>query len=169
VVDNAIVVVEAVHAKMEEKGINAKEATIEAMDEISGAIVAITLVMTAVFVPVAFMDGPSGVFYRQFSITMAISIVISGINALTLTPALCAIMLKSHHGQKATLLTRFFDGFNNWYNGVSDRYRSLINVIANRRVVTFAMLVFFIAATWGTNLVLPSGFIPTEDQGTIYA
>ena len=169
VVDNAIVVVEDVHAKMEEKGINAKEATIEAMDEISGAIVAITLVMTAVFVPVAFMDGPSGVFYRQFSITMAISIVISGINALTLTPALCAIMLKSHHGQKATLLTRFFDGFNNWYNGVSDRYRSLINVIANRRVVTFAMLVFFIAATWGTNLVLPSGFIPTEDQGTIYA
>lgn len=169
VVDNAIVVVEAVHAKMEEKGINAKEATIEAMNEISGAIVAITLVMTAVFVPVAFMDGPSGVFYRQFSITMAISIVISGVNALTLTPALCAIMLKSHHGQKATLLTRFFDGFNNWYNGVSDRYRSLINVIANRRVVTFAMLVFFIAATWGTNLVLPSGFIPTEDQGTIYA
>lgn len=169
VVDNAIVVVEAVHAKMEEKGLNAKEATIESMNEISGAIVAITLVMTAVFVPVAFMDGPSGVFYRQFSITMAISIVISGINALTLTPALCAIMLKSHHGQKATLLTRFFDGFNNWYNGVSDRYRSLINVIANRRVVTFAMLVFFIAATWGTNLVLPSGFIPTEDQGTIYA
>jgi HAE1 family hydrophobic/amphiphilic exporter-1 len=169
VVDNAIVVVEAVHAKMEEKGLNAKEATIESMNEISGAIVAITLVMTAVFVPVAFMDGPSGVFYRQFSITMAISIVISGINALTLTPALCAIMLKSHHGQKATLLTRFFDGFNNWYNGVSNRYRSLINVIANRRVVTFAMLVFFIAATWGTNLVLPSGFIPTEDQGTIYA
>lgn len=169
VVDNAIVVVEAVHAKMEEKGLNAKEATIESMNEISGAIVAITLVMTAVFVPVAFMDGPSGVFYRQFSITMAISIVISGINALTLTPALCAIMHKSHHGQKATLLTRFFDGFNNWYNGVSDRYRSLINVIANRRVVTFAMLVFFIAATWGTNLVLPSGFIPTEDQGTIYA
>ena len=169
VVDDAIVVVEAVHAKMEEKGLNAKDATIESMNEISGAIVAITLVMTAVFVPVAFMDGPSGVFYRQFSITMAISIVISGINALTLTPALCAIMLKSHHDQKATLLTRFFDGFNNWYNGVSDRYRSLINVIANRRVVTFAMLAFFIAATWGTNLVLPSGFIPTEDQGTIYA
>ncbi len=169
VVDNAIVVVEAVHAKMEEKGLNAKEATIEAMNEISGAIVAITFVMTAVFVPVAFMDGPSGVFYRQFSITMAISIVISGVNALTLTPALCAIMLKSHHGQKATLLTRFFDGFNNWYNGVSDRYKSLINAIANRRVVTFAMLIFFIAATWGTNLFLPSGFIPTEDQGTIYA
>ncbi|AXE18368.1 hydrophobe/amphiphile efflux-1 family RND transporter [Runella rosea] len=169
VVDNAIVVVEAVHAKMEEKGLNAKEATIEAMNEISGAIVAITFVMTAVFVPVAFMDGPSGVFYRQFSITMAISIVISGVNALTLTPALCAIMLKSHHGQKATLLTRFFDGFNNWYNGVSDRYKSLINAIANRRVVTFAMLIFFIAATWGTNMFLPSGFIPTEDQGTIYA
>ncbi|MEA5462083.1 efflux RND transporter permease subunit, partial [Arcicella sp. LKC2W] len=90
VVDNAIVVVEAVHAKMEEKHLNAREATIESMQEISGAIVAITLVMSAVFIPVAFLSGPVGVFYRQFSVTMAISIVISGVNALTLTPALCA-------------------------------------------------------------------------------
>jgi len=169
VVDNAIVVVEAVHAKMEEKGLDAQTATIEAMDEISGAIVAITLVMSAVFVPVAFMEGPSGVFYRQFSITMAIAIVISGVNALTLTPALCAIMLKNNHGRKETLLTRFFDGFNHWYNRLSDRYKALLGVIANRRVVTVLMLVFFIAATWGTSVVLPSGFIPTEDQGTVYA
>jgi len=109
VVDNAIVVVEAVHAKMEEKHLNAREATIESMDEISGAIVAITLVMSAVFVPVAFLSGPVGVFYRQFSVTMAISIVISGVNALTLTPALCAIMLKNPHleHRKETFLTRF--------------------------------------------------------------
>lgn len=169
VVDNAIVVVEAVHAKMEEKGLDAKTATIESMDEISGAIVAITLVMSAVFVPVAFMEGPSGVFYRQFSITMAIAIVISGVNALTLTPALCAVMLKNNHGRKKTLLTRFFDGFNNWYNRLSDKYKALLGVIANRRVVTLLMLVFFIAATWGTSAILPSGFIPTEDQGTVYA
>ncbi|MEZ4905973.1 MAG: efflux RND transporter permease subunit, partial [Spirosomataceae bacterium] len=135
VVDNAIVVVEAVHAKMEEKGLGAKEATLESMKEISGAIVAITLVMSAVFLPVAFMSGPSGVFYRQFSITMAIAIVISGVNALTLTPALCAIMLTSHHHRKQTLLTRFFDAFNRWYNGVESKYKSLLEVIANRRVL----------------------------------
>lgn len=169
VVDNAIVVVEAVHAKMEEDGLDAKTATIESMKEISGAIVAITLVMSAVFVPVAFMSGPAGVFYRQFSITMAIAIVISGVNALTLTPALCAIMLKNNHSRKKTLLTRFFDGFNNWYNGISNRYKSLLLVIADRRVLTWSLLVFFLAATYGTSIVLPSGFIPTEDQGTVYA
>ncbi len=94
VVDNAIVVVEAVHAKMHEEHLPAMDATLASMKEISGAIVAITLVMSAVFIPVAFMSGPAGVFYRQFSITLAIAIVISGINALTLTPALCALMLK---------------------------------------------------------------------------
>ena len=135
VVDNAIVVVEAVHAKMEEKHLRAREATIEAMDEISGAIIAITLVMSAVFIPVAFLSGPVGVFYRQFSVTMAISIVISGINALTLTPALCAIMLKNPHleEKKNNILTRFFDKFNQAYDRLSLRYGSLLRVIANRR------------------------------------
>ena len=99
VVDNAIVVVEAVHAKMETKHLSPLLATQEAMHEISGAIIAITLVMAAVFIPVAFMSGPVGVFYRQFSITMATSIILSGVVALTLTPALCAIMLKNTHGQ----------------------------------------------------------------------
>jgi len=169
VVDNAIVVVEAVHAKMEEEGLDAKAATIASMKEISGAIVAITLVMSAVFLPVAFMSGPSGVFYRQFSITMAIAIVISGVNALTLTPALCALMLKSHHNRKQTWLTRFFDAFNRWYNGIEHKYKSLLNVIADRRVLTWSLLIFFLVATWGTNTILPSGFIPTEDQGTVYA
>ncbi len=171
VVDNAIVVVEAVHAKMQEKHLNAREATIESMDEISGAIVAITLVMSAVFVPVAFLSGPVGVFYRQFSVTMAISIVISGVNALTLTPALCALMLKNNHGehQKENLLTRFFHKFNNGYDKLSDRYGSLLRLIANRRLVTALVLGGFCVATWGVGSVLPTSFIPTEDQGTIYA
>ena len=124
VVDNAIVVVEAVHAKMDEEHLDAKTATIKSMKEISGAIVAITLVMSAVFIPVAFMDGPVGVFYRQFSITMAIVIVISGINALTLTPSLCAIMLKNNHNEKKkiNLLNTFFSHFNNKYDLVSSKY-----------------------------------------------
>ncbi len=99
VVDNAIVVIEAVHAKMETKQLSPLKATEEAMHEISGAIIAITFVMAAVFIPVAFMSGPVGIFYRQFSITMATSIILSGVVALTLTPALCAIMLKNNHGK----------------------------------------------------------------------
>lgn len=171
VVDNAIVVVEAVHAKMQEKHLDARAATIESMGEISGAIVAITLVMSAVFVPVAFLSGPVGVFYRQFSVTMAISIVISGINALTLTPALCAIMLKNTHIEKSkeTFLTRFFDKFNNVYDRLSVRYGGLLSLIANRRVITLVVLGGFCALTWGVGSVLPTSFIPTEDQGTVYA
>ncbi len=171
VVDNAIVVVEAVHAKMEEKHLNAREATIESMEEISGAIVAITLVMSAVFIPVAFLSGPVGVFYRQFSVTMAISIVISGVNALTLTPALCALMLKNPHLEvrKENFITRFFTKFNSGYDKLSAKYGSLLTLIANRRTVTFAILVGFCVATWGVGSVLPTSFIPTEDQGTIYA
>lgn len=171
VVDNAIVVVEGVHAKMEEKHLGPREATIESMGEISSAIIAITLVMSAVFVPVAFLSGPVGVFYRQFSVTMAISIVISGVNALTLTPALCAIMLKNPHteAKKNNLLTRFFDKFNQSYDRLSDRYKSLLRLIANRRLITVLVLVGFCIATWGVGKVLPTSFIPTEDQGTIYA
>ncbi|KAA6440736.1 efflux RND transporter permease subunit [Dyadobacter flavalbus] len=170
VVDNAIVVVEAVHAKMAEKHLDAMPATIEAMKEMSGAIVAITLVMSAVFVPVAFMSGPVGIFYRQFSVTLAISIVISGINALTLTPALCALMLKNTHGQpvKDTFLNRFFRKFNNGYDTVSSKYRNLLSVIANRRAITIGLLLAFCIGTWGINTILPTGFIPTEDQGMLY-
>ncbi|WP_149242352.1 efflux RND transporter permease subunit [Dyadobacter sp. 32] len=169
VVDNAIVVVEAVHAKMAEKHLDARQATIESLKEMSGAIIAITLVMSAVFVPVAFMSGPVGIFYRQFSITLAISIVISGINALTLTPALCALMLKNTHGQpsKNTPLDRFFKGFNNGYDGISNKYRKLLAMIVNRRVITVGLLIAFCVGTYGVNAILPTGFIPTEDQGVI--
>jgi HAE1 family hydrophobic/amphiphilic exporter-1 len=171
VVDNAIVVVEAVHAKMEEKNLSPVKATEEAMHEISGAIIAITFVMAAVFIPVAFMSGPVGIFYRQFSITMATSIILSGVIALTLTPALCAMMLKNNHGKKKkqTWLNGILDGFNNWFSRVAGRYKNLLEKIVNRRVVTFAMLVIFCAGIGFLNGVLPSGFIPNEDQGMFYA
>lgn len=170
VVDNAIVVVEAVHAKMEEEHLPAREATFAAMKEIGGAIIAITLVMSAVFVPVAFLSGPVGVFYRQFSLTLAIAIVISGVNALTLTPALCAILLRSTHDheKKNTPLQRFFKGFNRAYNGVANRYRKVVGVLAGRRTVTICLLLVFFAATYGINSILPTGFIPNEDQGVVY-
>lgn len=172
VVDNAIVVVEAVHAKMEEgSDVDPKTATELAMHEISSAIIAITLVMAAVFIPVAFLSGPVGIFYRQFSVTMAIAIVLSGISALTLTPALCAIMLKNNHGRekKQTWLNRFFTLFNTKYGNLSNRYTKLITLIANRRMVTVLALIAFSIGTWGLSALLPSGFIPNEDQGTFYA
>lgn len=169
VVDNAIVVVEAVHVKMTEKHLPAMEATIEAMKEISGAIIAITLVMSAVFVPVAFLSGPVGVFYRQFSLTLAISIVISGINALTLTPALCAMMLKhAPKRKKKNLLQRFYALFNKGYNATEKKYKGLVGFVAGRKALTLSLLLVFFAATWGMSAILPGGFIPTEDQGMIY-
>ncbi|MFN7407568.1 MAG: efflux RND transporter permease subunit, partial [Cyclobacteriaceae bacterium] len=170
VVDNAIVVVEAVHAKMERSKISPLEATEEAMKEITGAIVAITLVMSAVFVPVAFMGGPSGIFYRQFSLTMAIAIVLSGVVALTLTPALCALLLKNHYGEeKKTGFSKFFNRFNSWYERGESRYQNLLSKIVSRRLVTFGVLFAFCAATGILAKVLPTGFIPNEDQGTFYA
>lgn len=171
VVDNAIVVVEAVHAKMEKSHIGPMKATEQAMREISGAIIAITLVMSAVFVPVAFMSGPSGIFYRQFSLTMAVSIVLSGVIALTLTPALCAMLLQNPHGkpEKTSWISRFFNGFNKWYDGLSSRYRHLLSIIAHRRIVTFSVIIAFCLGIGVFGKILPSGFIPNEDQGTFYA
>jgi HAE1 family hydrophobic/amphiphilic exporter-1 len=170
VVDNAIVVVEAVHAKMEEEGLEAKEATEQAMDEISGAIIAITLVMAAVFIPASFMSGPVGIFYKQFSVTMATSIVLSGVVALTLTPALCAKYLKNTHGhdKHPNLLNRAITGFNNWFKGLQNKYKSLVTLIINRRVITFALLIGFCIGTWGVSSKVPTGFIPNEDQGMFY-
>lgn len=168
VVDNAIVVVEAVHVKLEE-GMNPMDATISATKEIAGAVVAITIVMSAVFIPVAFLSGPVGVFYRQFSLTLAISIVISGVNALTLTPALCAILLKQHaHSEKKGLMGRFFDRFNNGFTKLTNGYTSILSKYATKTTVTFGLLIAFIAFTVFTNKILPSGFIPMEDQGMVY-
>jgi len=171
VVDNAIVVVEAVHAKMEHSNISANKATEQAMREITGAIIAITLVMSAVFIPVAFMSGPTGIFYRQFSLTMAIAIVLSGVIALTLTPALCALLLKNHNHEvkkHSKLTTILFGGFNKWYNGVENKYANLLRQIINRRVVTFGILMLFVMCTGILGKIIPTGFIPNEDQGTFY-
>lgn len=171
VVDNAIVVVEGVHAKMEEKNLSPYKATQEVLHEISGAIIAITLVMTAVFVPLVFMTGPVGVFYRQFSITMATSIVLSGVVALTLTPVLCAMILKNNHGKikEKNLINRSLDSFNSGFEKLTGKYVGFLRVIVNRRVVTFGVLLIFGVGIFVENKVLPSGFIPGEDQGTIYA
>ncbi|HNP53476.1 MAG TPA: efflux RND transporter permease subunit, partial [Ferruginibacter sp.] len=171
VVDNAIVVVEAVHAKMEEDHLSPVKATEAAMHEISGAIIAITFVMAAVFIPVAFMTGPVGIFYRQFSITMSTSIILSGLVALTLTPALCAAMLKNNHGKakKKTPINWLLGGFNRWFEGVLGRYKRILTVIVSRRVVTFLALAGFCFGTWVLNKDLPTGFIPNEDQGMFYA
>ncbi|WP_407486042.1 efflux RND transporter permease subunit [Elizabethkingia anophelis] len=171
VVDDAIVVIEAVHAKMEEKNLSPLKATEEAMHEISGAIIAITLVMAAVFIPIAFMSGPVGVFYRQFSITMASSIILSGIVALTLTPALCALILKNNHGKakKKTPVTIFLDKFNNIFTRGAGKYEKTLNKTVTKKMITLPLLLAFCACTYFLSNSLPSGFIPSEDQGMIYA
>jgi HAE1 family hydrophobic/amphiphilic exporter-1 len=168
VVDDAIVVVEAVHTKMEKEHLPARAATIKSMSEISGAIISITLVMAAVFVPVGFMQGPAGIFYKQFAFTLAIAILISALNALTLSPALAALFLK--RGQHAAdakptgFKARFFHGFNTSFNRMTNRYaRSLRFLIKAKWIAITALVVIT-----GTTILLikksPSGFIPTEDQ-----
>ncbi|WP_416864609.1 MAG: efflux RND transporter permease subunit [Imperialibacter sp.] len=171
VVDDAIVVVEAVHAKMEEEHLSPYNAVKKVMGEISGAIIAITMVMVSVFLPISFMTGPVGTFYRQFSITMASSIVISAVIALTLTPVLCAMLLKNTHGQprKRTLMNRALDSFNSGFEKVTGKYTGLLRLIVNRRGLTFIILGVFCAGIFFENEILPAGFIPSEDQGTIYA
>jgi HAE1 family hydrophobic/amphiphilic exporter-1 len=171
VVDDAIVVIEAVHAKMEEKNLSVLKATEEAMHEISGAIIAITFVMAAVFVPIAFMSGPVGIFFRQFSITMATAIILSGLVALTLTPALCVLILKNNHGKpkKKTGINKVLDNFNRWFNRIAGRYENLVTKIITRRTVTFAMLLAFCVGVWLINTTVPAGFIPNDDQGMVYA
>jgi len=173
VVDDAIVVVEAVHEKIEHTNLSAREATKSAMNEITGAIISITLVMAAVFVPVGFMEGSTGVFYRQFALTLAIAIIISAVNALTLSPALAALFLKSnHHGTaadsattKTTFKQRFFIGFNNGFNNLTNRYLGGIRMLIRHKWISLAGLAIIIL---GATLLIKqtkTGFIPSEDQG----
>ena len=171
VVDDAIVVVEAVHAKMHEENLSPFNAVKKVLGEISGAVIAITLLMTAVFVPVAFMSGPVGVFYRQFSITMASAIVLSGLVALTLTPVLCAMILKNTHGQpvKKTIINRFIAWFNRGFEKLTGTYMAILQRIAHKRWVTVTMWLAFAGGIIFIANDLPSGFIPSEDQGMIYA
>jgi HAE1 family hydrophobic/amphiphilic exporter-1 len=169
VVDDAIVVVEAVHAKMHEKHLSPYLATKEVINEISGAIIAITLVMTAVFVPVTFMTGPVGTFYRQFGITMATSIVLSGVVALTLTPVLCAMILKPHTGaKKRGPLGISLHLFDRGVEKVTGGYAAFLRPIVTRRALTMLVITAFGIAIYVVNTHLPAGFIPLEDQGMIY-
>lgn len=170
VVDDAIVVVEAVHAKMEEEHLTPYKAVKSVVGEIGGAIIAITLVMVSVFVPISFMTGPVGVFYRQFSITMAGSIVISALVALTLTPVLCAMLLKHNDGKrKKSPVDKFIDWFNRGFERLTGSYVKILNKIVARRILTFGVLAIFCAGIVYTSKILPAGFIPNEDQGMIYA
>jgi len=173
VVDDAIVVVEAVHAKMEHRKLPPKEATMSAMSEITGAIISITLVMAAVFLPVGFMEGSTGVFYRQFAFTMAIAIVISAVNALTLSPALAALFLKEPqhaHGsvhKKRTFKEKFFAGFNRGFDHMTRKYIGSLRFLVKHRWLSMAGLAVIILATVIMVKKTPSGFIPSEDQGFI--
>ena len=172
VVDNAIVVVEAVHAKMEAEHLSPYDATKGVLDEISGAIIAITLVMAAVFIPVAFMGGPVGVFYRQFSITMASSIILSGIIALTLTPVLCALILKPAHDrnrQTRNPVTLLLRGFNHVFEKSTSIYVRLMRLLVRRWFITLALIAGFVVGIVMISKELPAGFVPNEDQGIIYA
>jgi HAE1 family hydrophobic/amphiphilic exporter-1 len=171
VVDDPIVVVEAVHAKMHGTFLSPYRATQLVLHEIAGAVIAITLVMTAVFVPVTFMSGPVGVFYRQFSITMASAIILSGVMALTLTPVLCAMILKKtdHHHKARGPIAWFLGIFNYWFDKVTDLYVAILKRIVHRRLLTFTVLGAAMGAIYFISQTLPAGFIPTEDQGMIYA
>ncbi|HVX12456.1 MAG TPA: efflux RND transporter permease subunit [Pirellulales bacterium] len=169
VVDDAIVVVEAVHTKMHEKHLTPYLATHEVINEISGAIIAITLVMTAVFVPVTFMTGPVGTFYRQFGITMATSIVLSGVVALTLTPVLCALILKPHTGQKKRgPLGLFLHFFDRSVERITNGYAAFLRPVVSLRLLTMLVITGFGVGIFVVNTQLPAGFIPLEDQGMIY-
>lgn len=171
VVDDAIVVVEAVHAAMAASPISASEAARRVLGEIGGAILAITLIMVSVFVPITFMTGPIGVFYRQFGITMASAILISAIVALTLTPVLCAKILKPHQTARppSTLLNRGLKAFNRGFDRITTSYLSLLERLVSRRRLTLIAFCGFSLAVFGLTQILPSGFIPEEDQGMIYA
>lgn len=173
VVDDAIVVVEAVHAKMENGISNPKKATVEAMDEITGAIISITLVMAAVFIPVTFITGPTGVFYQQFGITLIVAILISAINALTLSPVLCSLFLKPHHAHhqeysKKNILQKFFYKFNIAFQTATHRYARGIAYLMKHKWITILIFAITGGILFWANATMKKGFVPTEDRGIIF-
>lgn len=172
VVDDAIVVVEAVHAKLDQGAKSAKKATIHAMTEISGAIVSITLIMSAVFVPVTFITGSAGVFYKQFGLTLAVAIVISAVNALTLSPALCAIFLKPHHSDKAHhkqgFMPRFYAGFNASFESLTAKYTRAVKFLIRKKWLSIVGIALFGMIFYTLLKTTPTGFVPNEDGGAIY-
>ena len=171
VVDDAIIVVEAVHAKLDQGYKSPLKASIDAMNEISGAIVSITLVMMSVFIPVSFMEGTSGTFYRQFGLTMAIAIGLSAINALTLSPALCAMFLKPHDKEKKKkgFINRFHAAFNAAYDVTLEKYKKGVNFFVKHKITSFACVAASIIVLVGLMRITPSGLVPNEDTGTFFA
>lgn len=171
VVDDAIVVVEAVHAKLAHGAKSAKAATLHAMSEISTAIISITLVMAAVFIPVTFIEGSAGVFYKQFGLTLAIAILISALNALTLSPALCAILLQPHHQENdhpKGLLQRFYLSFNTAFTAMTQKYEGIVRFLMIRKWIAAGVIVLFSVLFWFMVKTTPTGFVPNEDGGSIY-
>jgi HAE1 family hydrophobic/amphiphilic exporter-1 len=172
VVDDAIVVVEAVHAKLEEGASSALSATKTAMEEITGAIISITLVMGAVFIPVTFITGPTGVFYEQFGVTLIVAIAISAVNALTLSPALCALLLKPHkdeEGKKKSFLQRFYSSFNTAFAVTTKKYGNSLVFLYKHKWITVVILLISVGSIfWAANNT-PTGFVPNEDRGMVFA
>ncbi|OXA71704.1 multidrug transporter AcrB [Flavobacterium aquidurense] len=172
VVDDAIVVVEAVHAKLDQGAKSAKKATIHAMSEISGAIISITLIMSAVFIPVTFITGSAGVFYKQFGLTLAVAILISAINALTLSPALCAILLKPHDPENSKhpkgFLPRFYTGFNVAFDAVTNKYIGAVRFLIRRKWISLIAIALFGLVFYALIKTTPTGFVPNDDGGAIY-
>jgi len=171
VVDDAIVVVEAVHAKLDQGYKSALTASIDAMNEISGAIISITLVMASVFIPVSFIGGTSGTFYREFGVTMAVSIFISALNALTLSPALCAIFLKPHQkdGEKVlSRIDRFHLAFNTAYDKILGKYKTRVEKLVRRPIPVITMVILGIVALVVTGSITKTGLVPSEDTGTLF-
>jgi HAE1 family hydrophobic/amphiphilic exporter-1 len=173
VVDDAIVVVEAVHAKLDKGEKNPKKATLNAMNEISGAIISITLVMAAVFIPVTFITGPTGVFYEQFGVTLIIAILISAVNALTLSPALCALLLKAHKDDEAVKgknpLQRFYTLFNRGFNATLNRYGQSVTFLYKKKWISAVLLLLVVVGIFWASKTTPTGFVPNEDRGIIFA
>ncbi len=172
VVDDAIVVVEAVHAKLDQGYKSTLTASIDAMNEISGAIISITLVMASVFIPVSFMGGVTGTFYREFGVTMAVAIFISALNALTLSPALCAIFLKPHdaegHERKMSRIDRFHASFNTAYESVLGKYKKAVEKLVHKPLAIGVTVVIGIVVLVSTMLTTKTGLVPDEDTGTIF-
>ena len=171
VVDDAIVVVEAVHAKLDAGYKSSRKASIDAMNEISGAIISITLVMAAVFIPVTFITGSTGVFYKQFGITLAVAIILSAVNALTLSPALCALLLKPHqddHKHKG-FMQRFYTAFNVSFEKVTGKYKRSVKFLSLKKWIVVVSILAASAALFYMMKTTPSAFVPSEDQGVVFA
>ena len=172
VVDDAIIVVEAVHAKLDQGYKSTMTASIDAMNEISGAIISVTLVMASVFIPVSFLGGTTGTFYREFGLTMAISIFISALNALTLSPALCAIFLKAHdengHEKKMSMIDRFHASFNTAFTATTNKYKNIVEKLVKKPIAIILAVVIGIVVLVATMSVTKTGLVPDEDTGTVF-